>query len=211
MTWVVSHEDLGQHPKVHALMSSLKIRLPEAVGILHLLWHFTMKFSWRDGDLSKFNTDFIAKAVGWDEDSGKLIKSLQQTGWMDGMIVHDWLEHAGKIVQDRIYNQERRKTALNAVKNGVNYGATSPVSPTSRTSPTSKKREGRFAPPTHEQVSEYAKSLGKTINAKKFCDHHETNGWMRGKTKIKSWKAAVSYWIGRDDEENTGKQGRLVI
>jgi hypothetical protein len=32
------------------------------------------------------------------------------------------------------------------------------------------------------------------LNAKKFWDHYEANGWIRGKTKIKQWKMCLSSW-----------------
>jgi hypothetical protein len=53
----------------------------------------------------------------------------------------------------------------------------------------------RFQPPTREEVIEYAKSIDfPSINPDAFIDHYEANGWMRGNTKIKSWKACVRTW-----------------
>lgn len=114
MAWIESHQDIGQHPKTYALSTALNVDLPTAVGLLHLLWHFTLKFAWRDGDLSKFHPNAISQSIGWQRDPKALIDGLQSTGWLDGMIVHDWLDYAGKIVHDRVYNEQRRNTPLNA-------------------------------------------------------------------------------------------------
>ena len=54
--------------------------------------------------------------------------------------------------------------------------------------------KGRFTPPSVEQVSEYCNERNNGIDPQSFVDHYETNGWMRGKTKIKSWQACVRTW-----------------
>lgn len=115
MAWIESHQDIGQHPKTYALATALNADIPTAVGVLHMMWHLTLKFAWRDGDLSKFNAVFIAQSIGYRGQPIDLIQALQKTGWLDDMVVHDWLEYAGKIVRDRLYNEERRNTASNDV------------------------------------------------------------------------------------------------
>ena len=52
----------------------------------------------------------------------------------------------------------------------------------------------RFIPPTVEEVAEYCRERGNRIDAQAFVDHYETNGWIRGKTKIKDWRACVRTW-----------------
>lgn len=52
----------------------------------------------------------------------------------------------------------------------------------------------RFTPPTYEQVSSYCLERNNNVDAHRFVDHYEANGWMRGKTKMKDWKAAVRFW-----------------
>ena len=55
-------------------------------------------------------------------------------------------------------------------------------------------KSARFTPPTPEQVADYCQERGNSIDAQQFIDHYEANGWMRGKTKIKDWKACVRTW-----------------
>lgn len=55
----------------------------------------------------------------------------------------------------------------------------------------------KFVPPTLEEVTEYFHQLNlehPLANAIKFWNHYETNGWMRGKAKIKNWRACVKTW-----------------
>ena len=63
----------------------------------------------------------------------------------------------------------------------------------------------RFTPPTVDEVAAYCSERNNNINAEDFVDHYEANGWMRGKTKIKDWKACVRTWeknkVGRKEEQ----------
>ena len=36
------------------------------------------------------------------------------------------------------------------------------------------------------------------LNAKKFMDHYDANGWFRGKTKIRRWRSCISQWDFQD-------------
>jgi hypothetical protein len=42
------------------------------------------------------------------------------------------------------------------------------------------------------------------VDAERFVDHYESNGWMVGRTKMKDWKAAVRNW-SRKEKTNNGK------
>lgn len=66
-------------------------------------------------------------------------------------------------------------------------------------------RNRSFKPPTPEEVTEYAKSIKFALDGQKFCDWYEARNWMLGKTKMKSWKAAVRTWK-RGDEEKAAAQ-----
>ena len=59
---------------------------------------------------------------------------------------------------------------------------------------TNINNNGRFTPPTLEEVRDYCHERKNGIDPQKFIDHYEANGWIRGKTKIKDWKACVRTW-----------------
>ena len=52
----------------------------------------------------------------------------------------------------------------------------------------------RFQKPTPKEITQYALTLGYTLDGQRFFDHYEANGWVRGKTHIKDWKACVRTW-----------------
>jgi len=64
-----------------------------------------------------------------------------------------------------------------------------------------KNTSRRFTPPTLQEVSDYCKERGNSVNPQEFKDHYDANGWYRGKTKIKDWKACVRTWEKKESKE----------
>ena len=62
-----------------------------------------------------------------------------------------------------------------------------------------------FTPPTIEQVRLYCQERKNSVNAIKFVSHYETTGWIRGKNKIKDWKACVRTWEINDNNTELPK------
>lgn len=63
------------------------------------------------------------------------------------------------------------------------------------------KHSARFVPPTFEEVNAYCMERNNGIDAQSFIDFYESKGWMIGKDKMKSWKAAVRTWENRRKAE----------
>ena len=72
--------------------------------------------------------------------------------------------------------------------------APQPVPPAEKRREEKRRANGRWKPPSLEQVRNYCTERGNNINAEMFISHYQTNGWMRGKAKVKDWKACVRYW-----------------
>ena len=66
-----------------------------------------------------------------------------------------------------------------------------------------EKPTKRFVPPTVAEVAAYCTERGNQVDPAKFVDHYEAGGWMRNKTKIKSWKAAVRTWENNNATHNS--------
>lgn len=63
-----------------------------------------------------------------------------------------------------------------------------------------KKRGTRMARPTLEEVREYCKQRGNSIDAEQFIAFYDSKGWKVGGSPMKSWKAAVITWEKREKE-----------
>lgn len=53
---------------------------------------------------------------------------------------------------------------------------------------------GRMTRPTLSDVESYCKERGNSVDAQRFIDYYESNGWRVGKNPMKDWKAAVRTW-----------------
>lgn len=52
----------------------------------------------------------------------------------------------------------------------------------------------KFVKPTVEEVAAYIRENYYSVDAQRFCDYYESNGWKVGKSQMKNWKAAVRTW-----------------
>ena len=74
-----------------------------------------------------------------------------------------------------------------------------------------KERKKKFSPPKLNEVEEYFYLKGLRgdqiiIEAEKFYNFYEANGWKVGKNKMQKWKAAGTGWLSRMKEFNSSKQ-----
>jgi hypothetical protein len=68
--------------------------------------------------------------------------------------------------------------------------------------------KGKFTKPTVEEVKTYSGEIKANIDAQRFIDHYESNGWkVGGKSAMKDWKAAVRNWA----KNNFGANSRPVV
>ena len=64
-------------------------------------------------------------------------------------------------------------------------------------------RQGRFRPPTLEEVSAYCLERGSGVDPRRFLDFYEAKGWMIGRQRMKDWKAALRTWESRDGPQRS--------
>ena len=124
MAWIESHQEVGRHPKTKKLARLLGVSLPAAVGHLHYLWWWALDFA-QDGVLDKFDADDIADAIQWDGDSSQLIDALISSGHIDdtdhGLVVHDWYDYAGKLLERREKDRARKRSTAEAVRTSSSF------------------------------------------------------------------------------------------
>ena len=60
------------------------------------------------------------------------------------------------------------------------------------------KSPPRFVPPSLDEVKDYIREHKYQVDAEKWYSYYESNGWMVGKNKMKSWQACLQYWEHND-------------
>lgn len=106
MAWIKVHEEIATHYKTENLADQLKIPPAQAAGHLLFLWLFTVRNSWRYGDLSKWTDSAIERGSGWQGQPGILVAAFRESGWLDGSKVHDWGEVASAYIKQREANEK---------------------------------------------------------------------------------------------------------
>ena len=71
-----------------------------------------------------------------------------------------------------------------------------------------KAKPQRFVPPTLQEVSGYVSEMGYHIDPERFLAYYESNGWMVGRNRMKSWKAALTNWEKMDNDRNIRHNGK---
>src|SRR5690606_18080719 len=112
MAWIESHQEIGRHPKTKKFARRLGVSIPTAVGHLHLLWHWAMDFA-EDGTLDNFESWELADAAMWEGDADEFVDALISVQFIDrtdtGSELHDWDDYAGKLIQRRREDAERKR------------------------------------------------------------------------------------------------------
>jgi hypothetical protein len=109
MAWIESHQSLATHRKLYKLAALLNINRPQAIGHLHLIWWWALDNA-SDGSLQDIPSGVLEDVAGWSGEPGKLYNSLIESEWIDqdDLILHDWQEYAGKLVEQRALTKNQR-------------------------------------------------------------------------------------------------------
>lgn len=113
MAWIELHQGLGQHHKVRRLKRTLGIGLAQVIGHMALLWTWALDAA-PDGDLTAFDAIDIAEQAEWDGDALAFVAALVSAGLLDQtederLVIHDWMEYAGRLVEKRKTDAERKR------------------------------------------------------------------------------------------------------
>ena len=213
--WIKIEHATIDKPEVMVLAERLDMETDEVVGKLLRFW------IWVDRNVSEKCPRFVGTLSGLDRvvfGSG-FAQALIDVGWLSyeagEFSVPNYEQHLSHTAKTRAKDSKRKKetrtlSGQNADKTRTHSGLEK------RREEKSIKRKAapsqKFAPPTAEQVREYCQSRGNSVDPEQFIDHYEANGWIRGKSKLKDWKAAVRTWEKRQNEftnrSGTQRNGR---
>lgn len=58
-------------------------------------------------------------------------------------------------------------------------------------------KKEKFVKPTLEEIKKYIQEKNLKVDAERFIDYYESNGWYVGKNRMKDWKATLRNWSRR--------------
>tara|TARA_R100001463_G_scaffold39868_2_gene85115 strand:+ start:351 stop:956 length:606 start_codon:yes stop_codon:yes gene_type:complete len=122
--------------------------------------------------------------------------------------VQNWLkllEDNNFIIRDVKYKQGSREIESRYIKLVDNPKLKISTDNTNinitNTNLTDSNKKERFKKPTLDEVKDYCLTRKNNIDADAFIDFYESKGWKVGKAPMKSWKACVRTWEGREKKK----------
>ncbi len=209
--WIKVQHVTPDKPEVFRIASHLNLDPDTVVGKLLRVWIWADQQSHKDDapGVTVALIDHVARVTGFGD-------AMQSVGWLvedgDGLRFTNIQRHIAESAKRRALTRNRNEIYRRKSDGGVTQ-ASSQESHDS-VNREEKRREDnthtpakRFVPPTVGEVAAYADHLGKRIDAQRFVDFYESKGWVVGKSKMKSWQAAVRNWISRNDPPPTSPPG----
>jgi hypothetical protein len=234
--WIKMRTDLYRDPKVICIAESLwdeegplagtinqmfqrdmtvtlNVLRNVTVGALVSVWGVARHQGKREGDdlvLSKVGLrvlDDIADVPGFGQ-------AMHDVGWVveteDGLCFPKFFEEHNADPSDR-QKQKNRERQERYRQRHSNVTDNVIVTPRVEKSREENKRERVRTPkacaiPTLEEVREYVKELGYSMDPEKFWHHFEANGWRTKTGPVRAWKSCVVTWQKNEREfANNGK------
>ena len=111
MAWLELHQSVAWHKKTCALANKLKVRRPEALGLVATLWLWALEHA-QDGALGHLTDREVAAAAGWHRNPAEFVLALNAVGFLDADgAIHDWYDFAGRLIDQRQENAKRMRAA----------------------------------------------------------------------------------------------------
>ncbi len=124
--WIAISVDLVFHPKLLCLAIELGIDEAHALGVLVRMWLMSFKYA-KDGDLWRGDEEatlrFVGVITGYRGDAKQLVETLRKNRWLEGWLVHDWLDYVGPFLIKSFKTSRRSWLVTTWAKYGRKYGA----------------------------------------------------------------------------------------
>lgn len=186
------------HPSYYAIIPANVRYDTELTPNAKLLYGEITALCDRDGYCWATNEYFSNLYQTSDKTITRNLKSLETKGYIEL-----FYELNGAIKKRYITTD---KNVLRRTKMSVDEGQKCPINNTSNNTKEINNNKllftkKSFKKPTLEEVKSYCEERKNNINAQKFIDYYESNGWKVGRVSMKDWKACIRTWEQRNKEK----------
>lgn len=112
MAWIELHQNMPGHRRTRRIKTVLGIDTPTAVGHMCLLWLWALDNA-EDGSIGGMLNQEIADVCEYKGDADKFVDALVEAGYIirkgDDMILHDWADYCGRLMDKREQNRLRQQ------------------------------------------------------------------------------------------------------
>lgn len=154
MPWIQSHTNVERHKKTLMMADELDLPSVYLSGHLHALWHAALE-QCEDGNLAGLSARMIARFAQYDGDCEKFAALLRKYGWIDGDLLHDWLDYAGNYLRAKYHSANPQKLKEIWALHGRAEGRRPDSPPLGGLQADSSPPKGSHK----EQITSYSKSL----------------------------------------------------
>ena len=170
MAWIEVHQSLPGHRKTLETAAMLHVKPREVVGLIVDLWLWSVDQA-PEGDVTHISDSVLAMAAGWEGDATEFAGALTTAGFIErdenGRRIHDWYEYAGKWIEKRKTDAERKKTErgiqsdIPRTSNGhpTDGSATAPVNLNLNLNQEKETSDGENLTPTEREILSTLRSV----------------------------------------------------
>ena len=126
--WIESHQDLANHPKLKRLCRKLGVSKQEAIGYLHMMWWWALSYAPTGEIIPPYDTEDLAGAAEYEGEAADFLDAMITSGFLEFsnecVVVHDWRDYAGKLLEKRELDRKRKEyQRKKAREKGISEGS----------------------------------------------------------------------------------------
>lgn len=163
MAWIELHQNMPGHRRTRRIKTILGIDTPTAVGHMCLLWLWALDNA-EDGSIGGMLNQEIADVCEYKGDADKFVDALVEAGYIirtgDDMILHDWADYCGRLMDKREQNRLRQQRYRDKHRRSAGEEENRQPAPPPRAAPDTPPS----SPPPEEPAPATDPELGKAMS-----------------------------------------------
>lgn len=161
--------------------------VPDVDGALGVAWDFVQQHI--DFDSAQYDRKVLQKRYA------VFVREIKKSGGTP-VSFEEWLATTD-IEKEQVVSPDSERYPRSNTNSDTNTNSISNIVGGGKRPP-----RPRFVPPTVKDVVAYCKEKELSVDAQRFVDYYQSNGWRVGKNPMKDWQAAVRSWNRKEKSEN---------